>query len=147
MKVLAQTVARFDLVAIQEIRDKSGTAIKKLETMVDDLGNLYGVILSPRLGLKEPKESYAFIYRIDRVAPLGDPVLYPEPAGTDPFNREPFMVQFKCLQGKFKFVLINIHTDPDAATQEIRALKDVLAFARQKFPREGDFMEDLLGGG
>jgi len=143
MQVLAQTVARFDLVAIQEIRDKSGAAIIKLERMVDDLGNLYAVILSPRLGLKEPRESYAFIYRIDRVAPVGEPVLYQEPAGTDPFNREPFMVKFKCLKGKFDFVLINIHTDPDVATQEIRALKGVLAFAREKFPQEGDFI--ILG--
>lgn len=53
------------------------------------------------------------------------------------------MAKFKCTQGKFGFVLITVHTDPNEATKEIRALKDVLAFAREKFPGEGDFI--ILG--
>ena len=41
MGILAKTITEFDIVAIQEIRDKSGTAIKKLEETVDALGKDY----------------------------------------------------------------------------------------------------------
>jgi len=50
MEILSQTIAEFDIVAIQEIRDKSGTAIEKLESLVDSLGTDYEYILGPRLG-------------------------------------------------------------------------------------------------
>ncbi len=143
MKVLAQTVGRFDLVAIQEIRDDTGTAIQNLERLVDALGRDYAVITSPRLGRTVSKEQYAFIYRKDRLGQVGEAVTFKEPQGQDPFQREPYMVKFKCTKGKFGFVLITAHTDPDDATREIRALKDVLAYAREKFPGEGDFI--ILG--
>jgi endonuclease/exonuclease/phosphatase family metal-dependent hydrolase len=143
MKVLAQTVGRFDLVAIQEIRDDTGTAIQNLERLVDALGRDYAVITSPRLGRTVSKEQYAFIYRKDRVAPVGEAITYQEPPGKDPFERDPYMARFKCAQGKFGFVLITVHTKPTDAKREIPALKDVLTFARQKFPGEGDFI--ILG--
>lgn len=38
MGILANILIKFDIIAIQEIRDKSGTAIKKLEAAVDALG-------------------------------------------------------------------------------------------------------------
>ncbi len=143
MKVLAQTIARFDMVAIQEVRDKSGQAIRQLEAEVDALGRSYAVLYSPRLGRKEPREQYAFLFRTDILQPLGDLHLYQEPPGTDIFPREPFIAQFLCKKGKFTFVLINLHTDPDTAPEEIKGLREVLAFAREKYPEEGDFI--ILG--
>lgn len=143
MKVLAETIARFDVVAIQEVRDKSGQALRQLEAEVDALGRPYATLSSPRLGRREPREQYAFLFRPDTVEPLGDLHLYEEPAGTDLYPREPFMARFRCKQGRFSFVLINLHTDPDTATEEILGLKEVLAFARDRYPGEGDFI--ILG--
>lgn len=60
MEILAETIARYDIVAIQEIRDKTGTAIEKLEVEVDSLGTDYEFIISPRLGRTSSKEQYAF---------------------------------------------------------------------------------------
>jgi len=143
MNVLADTVSQFDIVAIQEIRDKTGTAIEKLEGMVDGLGTNYIVITGPRLGRTTSKEQYAFMYRSDTIEPVGSVYTYPEPTGTDPFHREPFIARFKTTSGNFDFVLITIHTDPDEATQEIHALDDVLAQAKHNFPNEEDFI--ILG--
>ncbi len=143
MKVLAEIITRFDLVAIQEIRDKSGAAIRKLAAEVDALGTPYALLVSPRLGRKEPREAYAFLYCTETLTPVGEQYLYQEPTGTDFFPREPFIARFKCTKGNFTFVLINLHTDPDTATREIHALKEVLAFAQRKYPQEKDFI--ILG--
>jgi len=143
MAVLAKTLDQYDIVAIQEVKDESGAAIKKLEAAVDALGRPCAVLVSPRLGRKEPREQYAFLYRSDSLEPAGDLTLYQEPAGSDQFSREPFLARFKCKRGKFTFVLINVHTEPKTATREIRALADVLAFARQKYPMDKDFI--ILG--
>jgi len=64
MEVLANIISQFDVVAIQEIRDKSGKAIKDLEVAVDDLGENYDFIIGPRLGRTSSKEQYAYIYRL-----------------------------------------------------------------------------------
>ena len=62
MEVLANIISQFDIVAIQEIRDKSGKAIKDLEVAVDDLGENYDYIIGPRLGRTSSKEQYAYSY-------------------------------------------------------------------------------------
>ena len=63
MEVLASIIFQFDIVAIQEIRDKSGKAIKDLEVAVDDLGENYDFLIGPRchprLGRSNSKEQYA----------------------------------------------------------------------------------------
>jgi endonuclease/exonuclease/phosphatase family metal-dependent hydrolase len=143
MSILANTISRFDIVAIQEIRDKSGTAIKKLEEAIDATGSDYTVIIGPRLGRSSSKEQYAFIYRTETVEPIGNLYTYPEPNGTDPFYREPFIGEFKAKSGNFDFILITVHTDPDEATEEIRALNNVLIQAKTHYPKEDDFI--ILG--
>ena len=56
MSILASIISNFDIVAIQEIRDKSGTAIKKLENAVDAKGINYEYVIGPRLGRTSSKE-------------------------------------------------------------------------------------------
>ncbi|MGD8836514.1 MAG: endonuclease/exonuclease/phosphatase family protein [Desulfobacteraceae bacterium] len=133
MKILAETVARFDIVAIQEIRDKTGNAIKDLEVAVDALGTDYHFIIGPRLGRTSSKEQYAFIYRSDSITALGS---YTYPDSEDRFHREPFIGHFKVTGNPFDFVIINIHTDPDEATEEINALPAVIADARTHFSEQ-----------
>jgi hypothetical protein len=59
MDVLSKIISQSDIVAIQEIRDKSGQAIKDLEVAVDDLGRNYDFLVGPRLGRSNSKEQYA----------------------------------------------------------------------------------------
>jgi endonuclease/exonuclease/phosphatase family metal-dependent hydrolase len=143
MRTLARIISRYDIVAVQEIRDKSDAALQKLEAMVDDLGTDYSVVVSRRLGRTSSKEQYAYFYRTDTVELLGTPYVYPEPAGTDPFQREPFIAYFKAQQGNFDVVLINLHTEPKNTPEEILALSQVLEQARSTYLYEKDFI--ILG--
>ena len=131
MEILSQTIAEFDIVAIQEIRDKSGTAIEKLESLVDSLGTDYEYILGPRLGRTSSKEQYAYIYRVSTVKPFDSYTF--DDCARDMFHREPYIAYFKAIRGNFDFVLVNIHTDPDEATEEIEALPLAIRDARKHF--------------
>jgi len=141
METLGHTITRFDIVAIQEVRDKSRAAIKALEQKVDDLGRDYAVALGPRLGRTSSKEQYAYMYRSDTLDFITSYTF--DDSAEDLFHREPFIAQFKAKDGDFSVVLITIHTDPDEATSEINALPAVMADARTHFPGETHFL--ILG--
>jgi len=145
MDILADIISQFDLVAIQEIRDKSGTAIVKLEQAVDNLGEDYTVIIGPRLGRTSCKEQYAFTYRTDKFNILGS-YTYDDHLH-DVFHREPFVAHFQAKSGTFDFLVLSIHTDPDMATEEINALPMVISDAIQHFSEHvvialGDYYSD-----
>lgn len=145
MQILAAIISEFDIVAIQEIRDKSGTAIEKLEQVVDTLGSDYEYIIGPRLDRTRSKEQYAFIYRTGTVEQIGSYTF--DDSANDVFHREPFAAHFKSKNGAFDFVMVNIHTDPDEATAEIQALPQAITDAIQHFQEPdiialGDFNAD-----
>ena len=143
MNVIAQTITRYDIVAIQEIRDSSGTAIEMLEALVDSLGVDYDYIISPRLGRSQSKEQYAFMFRTDRVEVLASYTLQ-DPH--DIFHREPFIARFTVrpsMNGNLTFTLINMHTDPEETIHEIKELPSAIYNAQDRFPSEDDFI--LLG--
>ena len=130
MEILAETIAQYDIVAIQEIRDKTGNAVEKLEVEVDRLGVDYEFVIGPRLGRTSSKEQYAIFYRTGTIEVKGS---YTYSDGDDKFHREPFIAHFKVKNGAFDFAIINIHTDPDEATDEINALPAVILDARNHF--------------
>ncbi len=141
MKVLAKTITQFDVIAIQEIRDKSGTAIRKMEAEVDALGTDYDHLIGPRLGRTSSKEQYAFIYNTESIV-VGESYTFNDSPG-DLFHREPFIANFAVKNRKYDFILITIHTDPDEATGEINALPIAVKDAQNHFPDEKDFI--ILG--
>lgn len=139
--VLAEIITRFDVVAIQGINDPSGIAIRRLEYVVDARLQDYGCIIGPRLGRTSSNKQYAFMYKTETIS-VGEFYTFDD-MSHDHFHWEPFVAQFKTLKGNFDFVLITIHTEPDAATEEINALPMVIKDAQQRFPNEKDFI--LLG--
>ena len=141
MDILAKTIAEFDIVAIQEIRDSTGTAILDLEKAVDALGVEYNLLVGPRVGRTVSLEQYAFLYRSSTVL-YGTSYTYNDSA-LDLFHREPFIASFSTVNGNFDFVLATIHTDPDEATEEIDSLPLVIDDAKDHFPGEFDII--LLG--
>nr|QNO48468.1 hypothetical protein DBMLIPLO_00020 [Methanosarcinales archaeon ANME-2c ERB4] len=141
MEVLGKIIRTYDLVAIQEIRDKSQTALPSLVDVVNANSSApYGYVVSERLGRTSSKEQYAYIYNNQTVELTGTPHTYPEPYGTDPFHREPYIASFRVLDGNFDATLITIHADPDEATEEINALDDVVRYAQSTYPDERDFI-------
>ncbi|MDA0525452.1 endonuclease/exonuclease/phosphatase family protein [Methanococcoides alaskense] len=140
MNVLADIVRTYDVVAIQEIRDKSQTALPELVDLVNSDGSRYDFVVSERLGRTSSKEQYAYIYNTQNAEVTGTPETYPEPEDTDPFHRQPYIAAISSTQGNYDAVLMVIHTDPDEATEEINALDDVLAYAQSVYPEEDDFV-------
>ncbi|RSD34185.1 MAG: deoxyribonuclease I [Methanohalophilus sp.] len=65
---------------------------------------------------------------------------YPEPEGTDPFHRQPYIASFEAVNGNYDAVLMVIHMDTDEATEEINALDDVLYYSQSVYADEEDFI-------
>jgi endonuclease/exonuclease/phosphatase family metal-dependent hydrolase len=140
MDILAKIIRSFDVVAIQEIRDKDQTALPKIVNLVNANGSQYEYIVGPRLGRSASKEQYSYIFNNRTVHLNGTPWTYLEPNGTDPFHREPYIAAFEAANGSFDVTLIVIHTDPDEATQEINALDAVVNYTQSKYPTEEDII-------
>ncbi len=149
MEVLAQIIRSYDVVAVQEIRDKSQTALPQLVDAVNREGANYEYVVSERLGRTTSKEQYAYVYDSSRLRLAGEPNTYPEPEGTDPFHRQPYIAGFELPEENFSFVLLTIHTDPDEAEEEINSLDEAVEYARTAYPEEDDFilMGDLNADG
>jgi len=143
MAVLADITRTYDIMAIQEIRDKSQTALPELVELVNSDGSNYEFVVSERLGRTSSKEQYAYVYNRDTIMITSEALTYPEPEGTDPFHRQPYIASFKAVNGDYDAVLIVIHTDPDEATEEINALDEALEHAQNVYPDEQDFI--ILG--
>jgi len=142
MAVLSKTIRNFDIVAVQEIRDASQTALPALKNSVNDMaGPKYDFVVSDRLGRTTSKEQYAYFFNTQTMQQIGNPYTYPD--SNDLFQREPYVSEFKARNGNFDFVLMTIHTDPDTATQEINDLPAVVENAKGRYQGEGDFI--ILG--
>ena len=160
MDILAQIIRRYDIVAIQEIRNIAETAIITLKDKVNEDGSSYAVVTGPRVGRTRSKEQYAYMYNTETIDdPTGaytydddgdgngvndiDDSIHPN----DLFEREPYVAHFKVKWGTFDFVLINIHTKPDHAETEIGYLPGVITDALTRIGETdviclGDFNAD-----
>lgn len=139
MDVLSKTIRNFDIVAVQEIRDASQTALPSLRNSLNVMaGPKYDYVVSDRLGRTTSKEQYAYLYNTQTIQQIGNPYTYPD--SNDLFQREPYVAEFKARNGNFDFVLITIHTDPNSATQEINDLPAVVENAKGRYRGEGDFI-------
>ncbi|XP_066294459.1 deoxyribonuclease-1-like [Branchiostoma lanceolatum] len=137
VNILLQTVERYDLFLVMEIKDASQTAIYDfLDQLNNRTENPYSLILSDRLGRTNDKEQYGFFYKESSGLSVSDAYLYDdgdESSGNDTFAREPYVIRFNSSQTVVQdFVLIPCQTAPHEAVQEIDHLFDVYqdAFAR-----------------
>lgn len=144
MATLASIVRRYDLVAVQEIKDISGQApLRLLEACNMEAGPTYALALSERTG-REPddrrsQEQYGYYYRTDRLTLVGEGTLYDDSAH-DYFQREPFLQRFALADGGRTFVMINVHTRPRSAVSEIAAMEHVFTWAKTHFADEAIFV-------
>lgn len=135
MATLGSIIRRYDLVAVQEIKDVSGQAPLRLLEASNAEGADYALALSERTG-REPddrhsQEQYAYYYRRDRLEPVGEGALYDD-SGADHFQREPFLQEFRVRGTDRTFVMINVHTRPRAAVSEIAAMEHVFGWAKAR---------------
>ena len=143
MGVLADIVRKYDIVAVQEIKDRKREVPELFLEAINDGGTTYGVLASERTGKQEDdkssRELYAYYYRTSTIAVLDEGALYDD-SEPDHFQREPFVARFAAKAGNFTFALVNIHTPPKRAVAEIGALHHVVEWARERYPDEDDFI-------
>jgi endonuclease/exonuclease/phosphatase family metal-dependent hydrolase len=136
---MSKVIRNYDVIAVQEIRDASQTALPMIKDTVNSMGNpTYDYVVSDRLGRTTSKEQYAYIYNMQTMQVIGSPYVYPDT--NDFFQREPYVARFKVKNGTFDFVLVTIHTDPDTATQEINDLPKVVEDAKSRYQDERDIV-------
>jgi deoxyribonuclease-1-like protein len=146
MDVLSKVVRRFDVVAIQEVRSKDDSIVPRFAQMVNAEGAKYDCVVGPRLGRTSSKEQYAFLFDTRRIE-LEQGSVYTVSDPQDLLHREPLVARFR-VRGPppaeaFCFTLVNIHTDPDEAAEEVDALADVFTAVQSGADAEGDVI--LLG--
>ncbi|MBI2826384.1 MAG: endonuclease/exonuclease/phosphatase family protein [Planctomycetia bacterium] len=146
MRVLAETVRRFDIVAIQEVRAASQDVLPRFVSTINAAGAGYDFAIGPRLGRSSTKEQYAIIYNRASVE-LDTGGVYTVDDPDDLLHREPLVAGFS-VRGPpaaqaFTFTLVDVHTDPDEVAKELDALDDVYRAVRDDKRREDDII--LLG--
>ncbi|XP_033982016.1 deoxyribonuclease-1-like isoform X2 [Trematomus bernacchii] len=142
--IITEIVQRYDIILIQELRDKDGTVTERLMELVNKGSHQFRNISSGYLGPSSRKERYLFLYSDETVTVKDqeDSFQYDDTAGV--FDRPPFVVKFSSTQTGKEFVLIPIHTQTDKAVKEIDALVDVVKEAKLKWTNNnimvlGDF--------
>ena len=128
---LVRVLRRYDVVAVQEVRDASQTAVPALLASVNEgltAGNQqqYDVLVSARLGATSSKEQYAWFWRVDHVAPVASwnaaEVDADGVSVEGAFNRVPHAVRWRVLATGHEFSAFVLHADPDDAVAELHAL-------------------------
>lgn len=143
MAELASIIRKYDIVAVQEIKDKPGNVPTQFLTEINSDGSAYTLIVSERSGLQPDdqggQEQYAYYLNTKTLHVIEDAGLFDDSTG-DLFQREPYVARFGVNTGNFTFVLITVHTKPERAVAETKALDDVFDWAEDQFPDEDDFI-------
>jgi endonuclease/exonuclease/phosphatase family metal-dependent hydrolase len=146
MEVIACTIRRFDVVALQEVRTERPDVLQRLLEQVNATGRHYALLAGPRVGRTVSKEQFVFVFdqatiEVDRSAAytVDDP--------DDLLHRPPFVGWFR-VRGPapdqaFTFTLVNVHTDPDEVADEIKVLDNVFFSVRDDGRGEDDLI--LIG--
>ncbi|MFN5322769.1 MAG: endonuclease/exonuclease/phosphatase family protein [Planctomycetota bacterium] len=141
-RLLVDIVRRFDLTAIQELRASDQSVLDQFLQMLNQTGGTYRYVVGERLGTSTSKEQYTYVYDAAKLRVTHQPTTVRDPQGVMP--RPPLATRFQCIelpegQG-FTFTLLNVHTAPDQAVQELKALESVVAATRQLLPMEDDII-------
>ena len=143
---LVQVIGQFDVLAIQDIRARDqGILIELLERINAD-GRHYDFATSPDVGRGEVEQYSAFLFDRSTIA-IDRSTVWVVQDDQDRFHREPlaasFMARGPSPDEAFTFTLINVHTDPGRAAEELDLLDD--AFRRVRDDGRGEDDVILLG--
>jgi endonuclease/exonuclease/phosphatase family metal-dependent hydrolase len=146
MNILAETVRRFDVMAIQGVQAQSNDVVPRFVELINSTGRHYDYVIGPRLGRGGDAEQYAIIFdgasiEVDRAA------LYTVHDPDDVLHREPLVAWFRVrgplANQAFTFTLIDFRIDADQTAAELPALANVYRAVRDDGRGEDDVI--LLG--
>lgn len=142
---IAEIVSRFDVVAIQEVRDDL-TALRHLLSV---LGSDWGALLSDvTRGAAGNQERLTFVYdrrRLEASGLAGEVVLPPEAGGAPSrqFARTPYAVSFKTHAEEF--ILLTCHIlYGDAPADRVRELEAIARWMADWAADESRYHRDLI---
>jgi hypothetical protein len=146
VKVLAQMVRRFDVLAVQGIRGDSTNLLTDFLTQLNSQGPRYDYILGPRVGPSGRQQQFAFLFNCDSIKADREAAYVVEDPD-DLLTYEPLAVPF-CAQatigGKvLTWTAINVLVDGPAAQRELPALAAVFRAVRDDGRHEDDIV--MLG--
>ncbi len=151
---------RYDLVAVQEIKDIDLEVPHMFLSELNNASETYNssnltqewdLVVSERSGLQpddyNSQEQYAFYYRTSVFSSVDNGTLFDD-STNDSFQREPFIAKFILLDTDGNstgtdMVFVNIHTKPTLAVDEMNALGDVLSWAKTNYSDDNDYV--ILG--
>ena len=118
MNLYADKINDYDIIFIQEIKDKGETAFPKLCSLLQN----YSCMMSSRAGTTSSKEQYGVIYK-DSIDLIYLKDYNPQESGE--FERPPIEVAFSV--GDYRLTIYNIHTKPDNVKSEMENLEAVVS--------------------
>ena len=151
---------RYDLVAVQEIKDIDLEVPHMFLSELNNASETYNssnltqewdLVVSERSGLQpddyNSQEQYAFYYRTSVFSSVDNGTLFDD-STNDSFQREPFIAKFILLDANGNstgtdMVFVNIHTKPTLTVDEMNALGDVLSWAKSNYSDDDDYV--ILG--
>lgn len=156
VSVLVDVARKFDILAVQELRDKHGSTAQDFLNLLNADGSRFVASVGPLQGYRVNgeisgySEQAIFFYDSDKIEMISNAFVAEDRfqvAGRAAMHRAPYVAQFRCRNlppgQAFSFVLMNVHTDPQDAHDEFESLRDIISGVYAKYPNEDDFI--LLG--
>ncbi len=147
VEVLVDIARRFDVLAIQELRDISEETIPEFLALINADGSRFRAVVSPRISYQESRyaEQLVYLYDADQLEIISQSYVALDPY--DDMYRPPFVTHFRCLsyppEYAFSFVVMNVHVAPQRTATEFRAMETIVSLIRDEHPDEDDFI--LIG--
>lgn len=145
MARLVDIARRYDLLAIQELRNEDQSVIQQFAKQINADGSRYSYVIGPRQGYTQSKEQYAYLYDAAKFRLTSEPYVVADPRGS--MHRPPLIASFQCTQAPddngFTFTVLNLHIDPDVVDQELTALNRFMPAILDHHADEDDFL--ILG--
>ena len=133
LEKFVQLIRRYDVIFLQEIRNKNLSAVHKLSEALNNKSKIYNYRITTPLGRSSYKEQYAYFYkkRVFEEVKISEAVIYPDKY--DVFEREPFLIYLKLRKRNIDFFLIGVHIKPSDVVKEVSGIKEVYHFGESYF--------------
>jgi hypothetical protein len=150
LDLLARIGRQFDVLALQEIESETDDILPRLVNLMNKTGQQYDYAIGPRVGPKEARQQYAFVFN-RRTIVIDRSELYTVEDPQNLLTYEPFVGWFRAngppASEAFTFSLVNFKIDQATALQERTYLVNLLSAVRTDGRDEDDVIlaGDLQG--
>ncbi len=143
---LVRILARFDVVALQNIHAGNRGVLMRLKDQINATGRCFDFVTCPTLD-RDPVEIYNAVLFDATTVEVDQSTVHSVNAPPGTFHVRPLLAEFR-VRGPppseaFTFMLVNVLVDPRRAPQELDSLADVFRAARDSGRAgEGGYVED-----